>query len=452
MVGLTACEEGNDNWVIVEDVQPGVYVSGSAVVYKSVAPAASFKAGPVDPDTDDRTGVSSLFTWIKADGELFITKADVEGNVVTYGKGETVSDVTTGLVADGSAFKVPEDGLYFLIYNANLNQLTIIPAKFGVIGGAAADGWNSELPLSTITYDDVNNIVEMKGTFTFTKDQMKFRFNGNRGITIPYDASSTITYHTNLGSTGDEDGGVSLSAAATELKGGGKNLAVPAAAVYDVSLKYEVRTGKFTTSVIQGEIIEPEYPETLYMIGEEFGGWDWNDAGVAEMIPVNQLEGTFWCIRYFTAGKGFKWAPAKAWSGDFAQQATNNGFTVSDGNATVAADGLYMVYVDLVNETITIAPAQIYGIGECFGSWDAGNYPFTVSGKTASITTTAAGNLRIYAGLPAGISGTDWWTREFIIVDNKIIYRGKGGDQAPVAVEAGKTVTLDFNAGNGKIE
>jgi hypothetical protein len=41
---------------------------------------------------------------------------------------------------------------------------------------------------------------------------------------------------------------------------------------------------------------------------------------------------------------------------------------------------------------------------------------------------------------------------EFIILDGKIEYRGTGGDQTRVPVAAGKTVTLDFNAGTGTIE
>ena len=67
-----------------------------------------------------------------------------------------------------------------------------------------------------------------------------------------------------------------------------------------------------------------------------------------------------------------------------------------------------------------------------------------------TITTTAAGDLRIYAGSSAAT--TDWWTREFNIFNGKIEYRGAGGDQAAVPVAAGKKVTLDFNAGTGTIE
>lgn len=449
VLGFMACTE-NENWVVVTDVQPGVYVSGSSVIYKSVAPAASFKAAPFDPDTEERTGVSSLFTWLKADGDLFITKADASGVVTEYGKGETVSDITSGLIAGGSAFKVPTDGLYFLIYNNNIEQLTIIPAAFGVIGAATPNGWDAESPFTSTAYNEAAGTVEMKGTFPFTKDQMKFRFNSDWGIEVPYDASSVIKLHTNLGSIADSDGSIELTDGSTELKGGGKNFAIPLGAAYDVTLKLDLRNGKFSASVIQGEIIEPQFPENLYMIGDDFGSWNWESDGIVEMVPVNSAEGAFWCVSYFTAGKGFKWAPEKVWSGDFSQKGEAIGYTVSDGNAMVDTDGLYVVYIDLLNEKIAIEPAKIYGLGDAFGSWDEGKYEFAVDGNKLKISTTAAGNLRMYAG--SSIATTAWWTREFNIFDGKIVYRGAGGDQDAVPVEAGKTITLDPKAGTATIE
>lgn len=192
---------------------------------------------------------------------------------------------------------------------------------------------------------------------------------------------------------------------------------------------------------------------SLYMIGADFGNWNWASADIVEMVPVNGLDGVFWCVNYFTANNGFKWAPKKEWGDDFSELASKSGYTVADGNAFVEADGLYMVYVDYPAGKITIAPAKVYGMGDCFGGWDSDKFLFTNDGKTTSIVTTDEGELRMYAGLPTGITGgTDWWTREFIVLDGKISYRGRGGDQDRVVVKAGKTISLDFKAGKGVIQ
>jgi hypothetical protein len=194
----------------------------------------------------------------------------------------------------------------------------------------------------------------------------------------------------------------------------------------------------------------PAFPSEMYMIGADFGDWDWSADGVVEMTPVNGVDGAFWCIRYFNAANGFKWSSVKAWGGDFFILDEAVGYTTSDGNAFVPSDGLYMVYMDMAAGTITIEQASVYGMGDCFGSWDTETYPFNISGNKMSITTTADGALRMYAASSAATS--DWWTREFIVLDGSIVYRGNGPDQDPVNVSAGSVVTLDFNAGKGTIE
>jgi hypothetical protein len=146
----------------------------------------------------------------------------------------------------------------------------------------------------------------------------------------------------------------------------------------------------------------------------------------------------------------FKFCALKEWNGDFTGLGNDAGFT-TPGNNMVAADGLYMIYVDLLGKAVVVEPAKIYGMGDAFGGWNEASYAFT-NGQTATITTTAAGNLRMYAAEPAGVTAADWWQMEFNIFDGKIEYRAGGNDQAAVPVNAGQTVTLDFNAGTGSIQ
>lgn len=216
---------------------------------------------------------------------------------------------------------------------------------------------------------------------------------------------------------------------------------------------YTISDGNGNTSTANIDIQVPLYPDNVYMIGQEFGGWNWSSDQVVEMTPVNGNPGKFWAVRYFAnPSDGFKWCTVRAWSGDFYSLGTDVGFTTGSGNAFVSAAGFYIVLVDYTVKTITIEPAQVYGMGTCFGGWNTGQYPFVADGSVMKLTTTASGELRMYANSSAAGVGNDWWRMEFIILDGKIVYRGNGGDQTRVSVDAGKVVTLDFNNGTGTIQ
>ena len=111
-----------------------------------------------------------------------------------------------------------------------------------------------------------------------------------------------------------------------------------------------------------------------------------------------------------------------------------------------------MIYVDTENKKVCVERAKVYGIGDCFGGWNEGMEAalFTEANGKLVGKTTAAGDIRLYAA--SSIATTDWWTREFVFFNGVIAYRGNGGDQERVSVEAGKTVTLDFNAGTASVE
>ena len=194
----------------------------------------------------------------------------------------------------------------------------------------------------------------------------------------------------------------------------------------------------------------PDFPATLYMIGQDVGSWNWESDDIVEMIPVWGKDGQFWCVRYFNAGTGFKWAPQRKWADDFCQLKNTTGFITGDGNAFVEADGMYMVFIDYLKGSIYIEPAKIYGIGDCFGGWNTDTYEGTISGNKVIFNTVGSGEMRLYAG--SSYSTTDWWTREFIFFDGIISYRGNDGDQERVNVADGKKVTLDFNAGTAIVE
>lgn len=96
-----------------------------------------------------------------------------------------------------------------------------------------------------------------------------------------------------------------------------------------------------------------EFPENVYMIGTDFGDWNWESDGIVEMLPFPGQEGEFWIIRHFNAANGFKWNTEKGWGGDFEQLGESVGFTTDAGNAFVPEDGLYMVRINYAEDRIT---------------------------------------------------------------------------------------------------
>ena len=216
---------------------------------------------------------------------------------------------------------------------------------------------------------------------------------------------------------------------------------------------YTISDGHGNTSTANVDLVKPLYPDHVYMIGAEFGSWDWGNPTVVEMTPVNGNPDKFWAVRYFAnPADGFKWNTTKAWGGDFFSLGTDVGFTTGSGNAFVSTAGFYIVVLDYTNNKITIEPAQVYGMGTSFGGWNTGQYPFVADGNVMKLTTTADGDIRMYANSSAAGVGGDWWRMEFVVLDGKIAYRGNGGDQPRANVPAGKVVTLDFNNGTGTIQ
>lgn len=350
---------------------------------------------------------------------------DVEPFVVTLG-------TPVPAVANGKNLSVPAG-----FYKAELNltdeanpTITITEGNvFSLIGEINGDSWSKDVEMTEKDGVWTSPVITVSGGF-------KIRHN--------FSWADENTYGV------DGEFAPVIGQAFTAVQPGGNISVEPG----DYKVQFTPETKEVVISAVA-------FPEQLYMIGDEFGGWDWGSDGVVEMTPVvhqpswgAEAEAQFWTVRYFTADKGFKFNSKKAWGGDFWGLTTNDGFTEKGGNCTVAEDGFYLVHVDLKNEKVHVEPAKVYGIGNCFGGWDAGmeNALFQADGKVLKVNAAADGELRMYVA--SGIATSDWWTREFIILDGVIDYRGDDegqGDQARVNVKKGQEITLDFNAGTGAI-
>lgn len=470
MAGFTACDNKDDNGDLNLDdiVLDGFYVYGEATGSDKVLAENAMAAGSNEVEKKVRSGMYEKYIWLEAnkDFSLIENKAGEKlyygANLteVNYGYDENDEScknyadnpnmlIQQGLLVigqDAPAMQVKETGLYHIVLDNNANgdlkegaQIIVQKADWGVRGGM--NGWG-------FTKGEVKND---NGVITYTfKDQKlaangEFKFASCHGWKINLDADGIVKAEVSLGL--DDEGKLNNNA--------NNNIKVEKAGLYDIVLTYTCKAGALADSFTYTATLTQESttPTTMYIIGNDFGNWDWTAASVVSMNPVHSHEGHFWAIRYMTTTTEFKFCAEKAWNGDFAKLDTNSGF-VTPGNSMVEADGLYLIYVDLENSKVVVEPAKVYGIGDAFGGWDTlkeANLFAVAADGTASISTPAAGNLRMYAAY-SGAEAGNWWQMEFNIYDGKIVYRAGGGDQEAVAVTAGQTVTLDFNNEAGSIQ
>ncbi len=341
--------------------------------------------------------------------------------------GRTAVGQAVKAVQDGSNIKPGVAGNYDVYYRPDSEVIFVLEAGseltyWGVVG--TINGWGAP---DRIMYQDESGKFVYDDLETTATDEIKIRQNEEWGV--------------NRGGTFTAFG----EPFAVENNGANIKLGRDAkfSVVYDPEAETITLNGDYT-----GEA--PSLPETMYIIGDGVGGWDWAGDYIVDMVPVNGKPGQFWAIRYIEAGKGFKFCAVKEWSGDFTGQGEDTGYTVDSGNCFVAENGVYMIYVDTDNKKVCVEPAKVFGKGDCFGGWDADPVAFSVEEGKVVGTTTGEGEIRMY--VDSSIATSDWWTREFVFFDGKIAYRGNGGDQERVKVEAGKKVILDFNAGTAVVE
>lgn len=368
---------------------------------------------------------------------------------------------------DGNNIIVLEDGVYDFILDPENATGKVIksvatdagdtpgpapkPKAWSLIGTLEDSGWAVDYDLTNVSGD----VWTIQQVFVREKDEFKIRADHDW-------AKSYGGPEENAESTYEEGNvyGVYQPTLGEAFTAGGKNIRIGAEGYYNVTFTY----GDEPTILIEEY---KEFPDVLYMIGEEFGNWNWDSEDVVEMTPVlhnpawgANAEAQFWTVRYFSAGKGFKFNTKRSWGGDFWGLTTNDGFTESGGNCTVSEDGFYMVHVDFKNEKVHVEPARIFLVGDATNlGGDAWNEEiveatedamFKAEGKVLKATALKGGNLRMYAA--SAIATSSAWTREFNIYDGNIVYRGTGGDLEAVAILANQVVTLDFNAGTGSIE
>ena len=212
-----------------------------------------------------------------------------------------------------------------------------------------------------------------------------------------------------------------------------------------------------------------ELPTKLYLIGD-FCNWNWDNA--PEMIPLHDgTTGTFWRMVYVKGG--LKFNTKTSWNGGevgFVGCTTldnfNAGISDAGGNIGIANEGWYLIVIRSkvngrkIDYTVEFNEPAVWLIGNATGAGDNA-WKELLEGWKFEVPATADGYFispAFAAGHAEGarayvkVDGFDWWKSEFMVFDGKLEYRGVGGDQDHVPVEAGQKLYLNFSTDKGEIK
>lgn len=214
-------------------------------------------------------------------------------------------------------------------------------------------------------------------------------------------------------------------------------------------------------------------PTNIYVVGS-FNGWSWDTA--LDMTPVYGTDGVFWHLVYID-NSGIKFNTNAAWDGGevgFSKitidDASELKSQIVDGGGNISSNtpGWYLMIVTStlngrnISYKVTFNKPNVYIMGPVTvkGDWSSAepealmtvpsdaDGQFVSPGFSRSVPGGTGDGVRAYVLVP----GFDWWKSEFMILDGKIVYRGKGGDQARVAGSVGQSLYLNFKTEAGEIK
>jgi hypothetical protein len=465
MTVMVSCsDDDDDDPILVED---GMYITGAVTPFDGLNFKGMFMIGINEADDQTpRTGMYEIYMALEAGAAGFSITEKAGATETTYGPA-TVETINTegadeqpnitiqkGTLGTSGVFTVPANGLYHIIVDKPTNTFVIAPVPYyAILGGVTDLGWSdTQMPLvggfnQTSMKFEVTDLVLRGGNF-------KFRYGGGWKLEIHMDDQLELKANTNFG--GEVQG--TLPDLTTTLERGGADYVFSGdfEGLYDVAITWSLEDG-FSSSLTKTADVEPlPYPDNLYMIGDGVGNWVWAETDLP-MVGVHSKPHLFWKIVWMNATGEFKFAPVKDWGSDFGRSgaASNGIYAIGGDNVPVPGTaGYYMVVVNLETEQIAVVDPKVYLIGNAIGNWDTANPAglFTVDNANEVITITkalaATPELRMYAWFDAAEGWfTDWWQSEFIVIDGELLMRGRGDDQARVAVTA-NTYKIDLNFKN----
>ena len=469
LVGMmfTSCDQkgqdGGGDIDIDNLVEDGFYAVGEACPIKDVnasnAVLAQMSQGINEVDMNDngktwdeskRDGMWEKYIWLEANKEFELILKEGEKTTI-YGANLEQQELTTdgspllgykGSLVIGQKMQVTESGLYHIVLDLNKDgaldltgkeQIIVAPVTWGISGDC--NGWGM-----TETTPDIKSATEIVWTWENQEFSAggKFKFKDVKSSwKIVLDDAGAVKAHTNLG---------------TDSKNGGADIIVEASAIYTIKLTYTLAKGEIANSykyelIKTADVTAKDYSAcVLELVGDaiaeqegavaDASSWGW---GNVYSMGTPSVSGKIYTwnavgVKLLAAG-GFKARTEGAQAqGDIA--AFDLG--LDGGNATVAADGLYVVTVTIDAatdvKTLTITPydpsasivVKAKMPASAVGPFNAWVWP--TGGDGAWATLTQEGDWYVYTA-DAGVTevniifieGTDWNDKKWQTGDLKTV-------------------------------
>ena len=373
-------QQGGGDIDIDNIVEDGFYAVGDACPIKDVnasnAVLAQMSQGinEVLMDQDKltweeskRDGMWEKYIWLEANKEFELILKEGETTTI-YGANLVQQELTTdgspllgykGSLVIGQKMQVAESGLYHIVLDLNKDgkldltgkeQIIVAPVTWGISGDC--NGWGM-----TETTPDIKSATEIVWTWENQEFSAggKFKFKDAKSSwKIVLDDAGAVKAHTNLG---------------TDSKNGGADIIVEASAIYTIKLTYTLAKGEIANSykyelIKTADVTAKDYSAcVLELVGDAVvdqegatpdATWSWGNVYTMGTPSVSGKVYTWQAVGVqLAAAGGFK-----VRTEGFAAQGDIPAFDLGmdGGNASVAADGLYVVtvVVDAATDTKTL--------------------------------------------------------------------------------------------------
>ena len=443
-------------------VEDGFYAVGDACPIKNVnasnAVLAQMSQGINEVDMDQkgktwdeskREGMWEKYIWLEANKEFELILKEGEKSTI-YGANLEQQELTTdgspllgykGSLVIGQKMQVTESGLYHIVLDLNKDgaldltgkeQIIVAPVTWGISGDC--NGWGM-----TETTPDIKSATEIVWTWENQEFSAggKFKFKDAKSSwKIVLDDAGAVKAHTNLG---------------TDSKNGGADIIVEASAIYTIKLTYTLAKGEIAKSykyelIKTADVTAKDYSAcVLELVGDAVvdqegatpdATWSWGNVYTMGTPSVSGKVYTWQAVGVqLAAAGGFK-----VRTEGFAAQGDIPAFDLgmNGGNASVAADGLYVVtvVVDAATDTktLTVTPYDANAVitvkakmpASAVGPFNAWVWP--TGGDGAWATLTQEGDWYVYTA-DAGVTevniifieGTDWSDKKWQTADLKTV-------------------------------